>query len=497
MEGNPVYQEQELYTTKYTPKTFSQLLSNDTASIELLKWLSKWRKGEAENTSPVMLLTGPPGLGKTTMAHVVAKTVGFSPIEINASDERSGESLINRITSITSSAPLFNQSPSCVIIDEIDGAADNSSSSHSLISFLVRIISSVSYSSSNELDAADEPAKPSRQSVQQKFVVRRPIICICNDLYAPALRPLRTALDQSCILHIKRPSSTQLATRLKDICEEEGFKADMRAIVHLCEQLDSDIRSCLNALQFINKRSSVLTMSTIESDLRSWKDSQASPVVVMEAVFSNSGGATASRRRLCRLLEGCDDKDRIISGCFEAYQEAKFFDNSSMDRVNSALDWLSWYDNAVSARSFEHHALMGYNSVMLLKLHHLFASPAVNRIQYPRLDYELSLETKRCSSIVKSFYDGLLPLIRRNFSEDFLVSHLIPFILNSIKPEISLFQSSAANKSLLGEKEKAEVERIRAILEEYGLLLRQKKRPRDTFYYFTLEPYLSSCIYFM
>lgn len=32
----------------------------------------------------ILLLHGPPGLGKTTLAHVVAQTAGYSVLEINA-----------------------------------------------------------------------------------------------------------------------------------------------------------------------------------------------------------------------------------------------------------------------------------------------------------------------------------------------------------------------------------------------------------------------------
>ena len=36
-----------------------------------------------------VLITGPPGIGKTTSAHLCAKLAGFTPIEMNASDARS------------------------------------------------------------------------------------------------------------------------------------------------------------------------------------------------------------------------------------------------------------------------------------------------------------------------------------------------------------------------------------------------------------------------
>ena len=37
------------------------------------------------------LLHGPPGLGKTTLGHVLAATAGYVAVEMNASDDRSKE----------------------------------------------------------------------------------------------------------------------------------------------------------------------------------------------------------------------------------------------------------------------------------------------------------------------------------------------------------------------------------------------------------------------
>ena len=47
------------------------------------------------NTTKALLVTGPPGVGKTTSAHLCAKLEGYTVIELNASDVRSKKLLEN------------------------------------------------------------------------------------------------------------------------------------------------------------------------------------------------------------------------------------------------------------------------------------------------------------------------------------------------------------------------------------------------------------------
>ena len=64
------------------------------------------------------------------MAKVLARHCGYKAIDINASDERSGEKLLERIKNAISMNSYFQDNnisdegskPVCLILDEIDGA---------------------------------------------------------------------------------------------------------------------------------------------------------------------------------------------------------------------------------------------------------------------------------------------------------------------------------------------------------------------------------------
>ena len=83
----------------------------------------------------VLMLCGPPGTGKSTMAKVLAQHCGYRAQEVNASDVRSGVELVDLIKNSLQMNSHFekdnkeSKKPTCLILDEIDGALGGGGSS--------------------------------------------------------------------------------------------------------------------------------------------------------------------------------------------------------------------------------------------------------------------------------------------------------------------------------------------------------------------------------
>ena len=171
------------------------------------------------------LLSGPPGIGKTTTATLVAMENRRDTMEMNASDARSKKALENGLGDVTGSQVInFGKKGSgkppavqrrCLIMDEVDGmgAGDRSGMAE-----LIKLI------------------KTSRV----------PIICICNDRQSQKMKSL---LPYCMDLRYKRPVKSVIARRAVRIGELEGMRIEQNAAEAIVESCGNDIRQVLNCLQ--------------------------------------------------------------------------------------------------------------------------------------------------------------------------------------------------------------------------------------------------------
>lgn len=258
-----------LWTEKYRARNFMDLVGDDLTNRQVLRWLKRWdaivfphvskpkpaakrnmQQQQQDDEKPhrkILMLTGPPGLGKTTLAHVCAKQAGYEVMEINASDDRSRDVVKGRIrTSLgTESVKTVEHTkpkpgvdskvarPVCVVVDEVDGVTTGSGGSGEG-GFVKALIDLIITDQKNSVATGPNSSTTRRKKKGDDFRQMRPLILICNDVYHPSLRPLRQS-GLAEIIHVGKPSVEAVVNRLRSVFEKEGIPCEKDAARKLCE----------------------------------------------------------------------------------------------------------------------------------------------------------------------------------------------------------------------------------------------------------------------
>ncbi|XP_023174575.2 chromosome transmission fidelity protein 18 homolog isoform X2 [Drosophila hydei] len=537
-----------LWVDKYKPRKYIDLLSDEMTNRSLLYWLKMWdkvvfgkvfhskqeqqaanvgapagqqlnsfnkRTGKFEsnggwrqrkarlalNTNvdelgrpmqKVALLSGPPGLGKTTLAHTIARHAGYNVREINASDDRSPEAFKLALENGTQMSSVLNEDkrPNCIILDEIDGAPRQS------IEYLVKFVSDGIFSKVKSKGAKAE-----------HNVLRRPIICICNDIYDPALRPLRQI---AFVVNFPPIDAARLAERLLQIAHKEHLKTDFGALISLAEKTGNDVRSCISSMQFFNAQKHCLTLQDVLNNNLGQKDRHQGLFDVWGAIFriqrpkkqlqqssSNNAEETAQVtmtnmsvatrvRNVLDVVHSSGDYERLTQGVYENYLQQKMPD-PNFTGICEALQWFCFADTLQHQISRQqNYSIYPYLQYGFVVWHLLFATLAWPKIAFPTRGFEFNQKSTNQRNIFQALRKGVTTSAQGVGQGSILLLDTVPLLKRILSPQL---RSVAVQ--LLSQKEQYDLRHTIQVLVDLGLNFVQVKSA-EGHYVFQTEPDLDT-----
>ncbi|XP_048590170.1 replication factor C subunit 1 isoform X2 [Nematostella vectensis] len=291
--GSPVVKAEAslMWVDKYKPSGIKQIIGQqgDKSNMrKLLNWVRNWHKNRTK-THPkssffnkdtdgaslkAALLSGPPGVGKTTTATLVCQELGYSYVEMNASDARSKKTLEQVV-----SESLSNKSMDA-FVGTSKGVAAKSGVKHVLL-----------------MDEVDGMAGSEDRGGMQELISliktsKIPIICMCNDRNSQKIR----SLANYCFdLRFSRPRVEQIKGAMMSIAYKEGIKIPPPAMDQIIQGANQDIRQVLHNMSMWTATNKTLTYDQAKQEAsNAQKDIKLGPFDAIRKLLSGSDSSKLS-----------------------------------------------------------------------------------------------------------------------------------------------------------------------------------------------------------
>lgn len=198
------------WVEKYRPKRFEDVKGQDEAVIKIKNFINSFPKRKK-----AMILHGPPGVGKTTLAYVIANEIDSEIFELNASDFRNKQKLQEILKPALEQKSLIKKSK-VILVDEVDGISRYYDRGGILE--LLRLINSTSY----------------------------PIIITANHIWNKKFSLLR---QKSELVQLKEIDYKTMKDIMFDILRKENLFMNQNILTSVAIRTKGDIRAAINDLQ--------------------------------------------------------------------------------------------------------------------------------------------------------------------------------------------------------------------------------------------------------
>lgn len=289
-----------LWTDKYRPKSFDDVAGNVKQKQIIKTWVESWDNNDPQ---PPLLLVGSAGTGKTTIAYIIANE--FSEyIELNASDKRSYDLLMNTIGESANTHSLFGNNRKLIIMDEVDGIHGT-----------------------NDRGGTRALNKIIKESKQ-------PIIMMANDLYSNKLTTIKKNVQVIKMDKIKSPSINKY---LRDVVlKNEEIEVDKEVLMKLSKRSSGDLRSAINTLQALVENGGELTEEALDST--SQKDNTSTifdtvtrvlksknPEHVKRSMFENTEDPTLVMEYIAENIPREYESNKEVKQAYEMISQADLY----------------------------------------------------------------------------------------------------------------------------------------------------------------------------
>jgi replication factor C small subunit len=239
-----------LWVEKYRPKTVDGYVFRDETQR---RQINSWIK---EQSIPHLLLSGSPGIGKTTLAKILIESIGiesYDVLEINASRTNSVDDVRDKITNFVSMIPFGPFK--VVLLDEADYLSPN--------------------------------AQAALRGVMEEYHETARFILTCN-----LPNKIMPAIHSRCqTFHVEKVDQTEFTARVATILIEENIEFELDTLDTFVKTAYPDLRKCINLVQQNVQEGKLVSPNQSDAGQADWK-------IAMVQLFK-TGQITQARKLLC------------------------------------------------------------------------------------------------------------------------------------------------------------------------------------------------------